>query len=143
MTGTPLRRSSGTTAPPVRALHLGLGSFFRAHQAWYTDRADDSWGIAAFTGRSPTLARALEAQDGLYTLITRGAEVDEFAVVRSVSEAHAAADHDAWLDHWRRPAVSVLTVTVTEAGYRPDGAASAPARIVAGCSPAGPRTPGR
>ncbi len=26
-------------AAPVRIVHLGLGNFFRAHQAWYTDRA--------------------------------------------------------------------------------------------------------
>jgi len=62
-------------APPVRAVHLGLGSFFRAHQAWYTDRASDAgeWGIAAYSGRRPDLPRALTAQDGLYTLVTRAA----------------------------------------------------------------------
>ena len=67
-----LRRSAA--APPVRAVHLGLGSFSRAHQAWYTDRAPDAadWGIAGFTGRRPDLADALAAQDGLYTLVTRG-----------------------------------------------------------------------
>jgi fructuronate reductase len=61
-----------TPAPPVRAVHLGLGAFFRAHQAWYTDRASDGaeWGIAAFTGRRPDLADALRGQDGLYTLVT-------------------------------------------------------------------------
>jgi fructuronate reductase len=117
---TPLRRS--TEPPPVRALHLGLGSFFRAHQAWYTHRADDDWGIAAFTGRRPDLARTLEAQDGLYTLITRAADGDEFDVVRSVARAHAAADHDAWLGYCASPAVRVITVTVTEAGYLRDGA---------------------
>ena len=39
---------------PVRLVHLGLGGFFRAHQAWYTGAAPDAeqWGIAAFTGRS-------------------------------------------------------------------------------------------
>src|SRR3954451_5703065 len=83
---TPLRRSAA--APPVRAVHLGLGSFFRAHQAWYTDRAGDGCGIAAFTGRRPDLAQALAAQDGLYTLVTRGAERDTFDVVRSVARAH-------------------------------------------------------
>ncbi|MFC6344947.1 glucuronate isomerase, partial [Nocardioides hankookensis] len=58
---------------PVRAVHLGLGAFFRAHQAWYTDRAPDAddWGIAAFTGRSATLAERLRAQDCAYTLVTR------------------------------------------------------------------------
>ena len=54
-----------TPAPPVRHVHLGLGNFFRAHQAWYTAHASDGgeWGIAAFTGRSPDLARAMAAQE--------------------------------------------------------------------------------
>jgi fructuronate reductase len=143
VTASHLHRGSSAT-PPVRALHLGLGSFFRAHQAWYTDRAADAdeWGIAAFTGRRPDLARALEAQDGLYTLVTRGAEGDACSVVRSVSAARAADDHDAWLRLMARPEVQVLTITVTEAGY---GAGGAPARIVAGlqarrASDAGPLT---
>jgi len=109
-------------APPVRAVHLGLGGFFRAHQAWYTDRAGDDWGIAAFTGRRPDLARALAAQDGLYTLVRRGADGDEFDVVGSVARAHAADEHDAWLRYCSSPDVRVVTVTVTEAGYRPDAA---------------------
>jgi fructuronate reductase len=116
-------------APPVRAVHLGLGSFFRAHQAWYTDRAGDDWGIAAFTGRRPDLARALAAQDGLYTLITRGADGDAFDVVRSVARAHAADERDAWLGYLASADVRVVTLTVTEAGYRPD---AAPARLLAG-----------
>ncbi len=127
MTGRPLRRGTGA-APGVRAVHLGLGSFFRAHQAWYTDRAGDGagdgeggqagpWGIAAVTGRRPDLADALTAQDGLYTLVTRGADGDRFDVVRSVVRAHAAADTDAWLTLLADPAVRVVTTTVTEAGY--------------------------
>lgn len=106
-------------APPVRIVHLGLGSFFRAHQAWYTDRAPDAhdWGIAAFTGRRSTLADALTAQQGLYTLVTRGHDKDEFSVIRSVAEAHAATDHAAWLRCWQSPDLAVLTLTVTEAGY--------------------------
>jgi fructuronate reductase len=112
-------------------VHLGLGSFFRAHQAWYTDRAADAedWGIAAFPGRSRELADALTAQDGLYTLITRAAGGDEFDVVRSVVRAHAAGDSEAWLGYLASPDVRVVTVTVTEAGYRPD---AAPARLLAG-----------
>ena len=47
------RRRDGRPAAPVRIVHLGLGNFFRAHQAWYTEHAPDAaeWGIAAFTGR--------------------------------------------------------------------------------------------
>jgi len=120
-----------TPAPPVRAVHLGLGAFFRAHQAWYTDRADDGadWGIAAFTGRRPDLADALRGQDGLYTLVTRRADGDEFGVVRSVARAHAADDSDPWRRYLASPDVRVVTLTVTEAGYRPD---AAPARLLAG-----------
>ena len=78
MTGA--ARRDAPPGPPGRGLvHLGLGSFFRAHQAWYTDHAPDAaeWGIAAFTGRRPDLADALAAQDGLYTLITRGPAGDD------------------------------------------------------------------
>jgi fructuronate reductase len=112
---TGLRRT--TAAPPVRAAHLGLGAFFRAHQAWYTDRAGDGWGIAAFTGRRPDLADALSTQDGLYTLVTRGAAGDDFARVRSIARAFPGGDHDTWLSTIASPEVRLLTTTITEAGY--------------------------
>ncbi len=106
-------------APPVRLVHLGLGNFFRAHQAWYTDRAPDAgdWGIAAFTGRRGELAEALNDQDCLYTLITRAADGDRFEVIGSLAHAHPATDHEAWLAYLRSPDVRAVTLTVTEAGY--------------------------
>jgi fructuronate reductase len=109
----------GRAAAPVRLVHLGLGNFFRAHQAWYTERAPDAgeWGIAAFEGRGSGVAETLAAQDGLYTLVTRATAGDRFDVVGSVSRAHAAADHDAWLGCLASPQVRAVTVTVTEAGY--------------------------
>ncbi len=112
-----LRRSA--PPPPVRVVHLGLGAFSRAHQAWYTDRSadGDGWGIAAFTGRRPDLAEALSAQDGLYTLVTRGADGDTFATVGSLARAVPGGDHVTWLDAVASPDVRVLTTTVTEAGY--------------------------
>ena len=42
-----------------------------------------AWGIAAFSGRRPDLASALAAQDGLYTLVTRGPAEDDFDVDRA------------------------------------------------------------
>jgi fructuronate reductase len=103
----------------VALVHLGLGNFFRAHQAWYTERSPDAaeWGIAAFAGRGATLADAMTTQDGLYTLITRAADGDRFEVIGSVCRAHAAADHQAWLDYLASPRVKAVTITVTEAGY--------------------------
>ena len=79
--------SRARPGPPVRLVHLGLGNFFRAHQGWYTDRAGDGWGIAAFSGRSAELAEALTAQDGLYTLITRAGDGDRLDVISSLARA--------------------------------------------------------
>ena len=104
---------------PVRIVHLGLGNFHRAHQAWYTDHSPDAdqWGIAAFTGRRSDTADALAPQDGLYTLITRSAEGDRYEVIGALSAVHPAAEHEAYLDYLRRPEVAIVTITVTEAGY--------------------------
>lgn len=110
----------GRAAAPVRLLHLGLGNFFRAHQAWYTDRAPDAaeWGIAAFTGHGVSpLVDQLNAQDGLYTLVSRAADRDRFEVLSSLTRAHAVEDHDAWLAYFEAPETAAVTVTVTEAGY--------------------------
>jgi fructuronate reductase len=158
-----LSRSAGhgRAAAPVRLVHLGLGNFYRAHQAWYTDRAPDAgdWGYAAFSGRRAELADTLNAQEGLYTLVTRAADGDRFDVLASISRAHAGADHQAWLGYLGSPEVRAVTITVTEAGYlrgaggglnrdhpqvRADVEAlrgdlgavarTAPARLVAGCA---------
>jgi fructuronate reductase len=161
--GGELSRAAGHGRPaaPVRLVHLGLGNFYRAHQAWYTDRAPDAgdWGYAAFTGRRAELADALNAQEGLYTLVTRAADGDRFEVLSSISRAHAGGDHEAWLGYLASPDVRAVTITVTEAGYvrGPDGGLdrdrdqvkadvealrkdlgavvrTAPARLVAGCA---------
>lgn len=152
MTAASLSRSShGRPAPPVRLLHLGLGNFFRAHQAWYTERAPEreAWGYAAFSGRSAGVVEALRAQEGLYTVITRSPDEDRFEVVGSLAESYPAGDHEAWRRLFGGPDLAAVTVTVTEAGYDParpeveadlaalrqDATApvrSAPARLLAG-----------
>jgi fructuronate reductase len=106
-------------AAPIRIVHLGLGNFHRAHQAWYTAHSPDAdkWGVAAFTGRRRDTADALAPQDGLYTLITRSAEGDSFELVGALSAVHAAAEHEQYLDYLSRPEVAIVTITVTEAGY--------------------------
>ena len=116
----PADRLSRTDRPPVRIAHLGLGNFFRAHQAWYTSVAPDAgrWGIAAFSGRSADLASSLEEQAGLYTLVVRGPERDDLSVVGSVAAAHAGTDSVAWRNYLSRVDVAVITLTVTEVAYR-------------------------
>ena len=106
----------------MRIVHLGLGNFFRAHPAWYTEHAPDGreWGVAAFTGRSAGAAAELAEQDGLFTLLVRGAEGDRPEVVSSVSEVHSSQVLGAWRACFARPELAIVTTTVTEAGYRRD-----------------------
>ncbi|GIG20435.1 mannitol dehydrogenase [Cellulomonas chitinilytica] len=109
---------------PVRVVHLGLGAFARAHQLWYTHQANervdpaDRWGVAAFTGRSPVAAQALATQDGRYTVLVRSADGDTPTVVDSLVSVHDGTDGTAWRGHLSRAEVGVVTLTVTEAGYR-------------------------
>lgn len=105
---------------PVRLVHLGLGAFHRAHQAWYTAHADPDreWGIAAFTGRSPEAATTLARQDDVYTLLTRGPDGDHLETVESIVAAHDGGDTEKLRDYLARPEVTVVTLTVTEKGYR-------------------------
>ncbi len=114
--------SEAGAAPPVRVVHLGLGAFFRAHQAWYTHAAntagDDASGIAAFTGRRPDAALPLAEQDGLYHLLVRDAGGDRTELVASIAGAHDGADATTWKRYLASPEVGCVTLTVTEAGYR-------------------------
>jgi len=140
------RAATGLPAYPIRAVHLGLGAFHRAHQAWYAHASGDEWGIAAFTGRRPDAARPLTEQDGLYTLLVRGPDNDGAEIVRSISAAHDGADADALSRYLADPAVSVVTLTITEAGYNrgPDGRFAADGDIAALRSGGAPVTaPGR
>lgn len=117
-----LSRRAGAARPaaPVRLIHLGLGDFFRAHQAWYTEHAPDGeeWGFAAFGGHEAS--DLLAAQQGLYTLITRSAHGDRFEVIATVSEAWPATDHDALLRLFRAPEVAAVTITELGARDHPD-----------------------
>jgi fructuronate reductase len=102
-----------------RLVHLGLGSFFRAHQVWYTQHAPDGgdWAYTAFTGRRPDLARTLSGQDGRYTLVTRAADRDRFEVIDRVRDARPADDHEGWRRALADPRTAAVTITVTEAAY--------------------------
>ncbi|HEX3907791.1 MAG TPA: mannitol dehydrogenase family protein [Mycobacteriales bacterium] len=136
-TPSPLSRRAGDgrESAPVRQVHLGLGGFFRAHQAWYTEHCPDrdEWGIAAFTGRSRDLADTLTGQDSLYTLVTRSPSEDRFEVVSSLSACYRGSDQETFRARLASAQVRLLTLTITEAGYRREatGLASVPDRLVA------------
>lgn len=116
---TPLRRdTTGLTAQrDPRIVHIGLGAFHRAHQAWYTQHANDNWGIIAFTGRSPHAATQLTQQDGIYTLVTRSAQGDTHEIIDTITAAHDGNDLTTLTAHIAAATTAIITLTITEAGY--------------------------
>ena len=114
------RQEHGRPVAPVRMVHLGVGNFFRAHQAWFTEHSQDAaqWGYAAFTGRSAAIADDLAVQDGIYTLLVREPDGDRPEVVSSLSAVHPGSDVAALRRYFASPDLALVTSTVTEAGYR-------------------------
>ena len=123
------RRSlGGRPCVPARApaqagiVHLGLGSFHRAHQALYTARALDGeagpWGIVGVAGRSRRVADAMRAQDGLYCILELGGAQPAPLVVNVHTELLVAAEQPlAVLACVADPGTRIATLTVTERGY--------------------------
>ncbi|HWN28607.1 MAG TPA: mannitol dehydrogenase family protein [Actinomycetospora sp.] len=111
----------------VRMVHLGAGAFFRAHTAVLTEDADsgvparDRWGIAAVAHSSRAVVRALRARDGRYGVVELGGGAVRARDVGAVREALVGADEPAAVRaRLADPEVTVVTVTVTEAGYHHD-----------------------
>ena len=131
------RRGLGGLGPvpahaPAQAgiVHLGLGSFHRAHQALYTARALEHeagpWGIVGVASRSRAITDAMRAQDGLYSVLELGGADPEPLVVGVHSELLVAADQPLdVVDRLADPATRIATLTVTEQGYTAGSATGA------------------
>ncbi len=110
---------------PNVILHLGIGSFHRAHQAWYLHRliasGDTSWSLAAATIR-PEMAGLLDdlaRQDGAYTLETVTPEGRrEYELIRSIRRIVRWDEQlRGLIDVGAEPATRIISFTVTEGGY--------------------------
>jgi D-arabinitol 4-dehydrogenase len=111
-------------------LHLGLGSFHRAHQAVYLHRlresGDRSWSIVAGNIRADmeATAAALAAQGGAYTLetVSPGGE-RRYERITSIREVVAFEPTLArLLEVGAAASTRIVSFTVTEAGYYLDAA---------------------
>lgn len=111
-------------------LHLGLGSFHRAHQAVYLqdlhDAGDDRWVLVGGNLR-PDMADvvdALRAQGGTYTVETISPQGERrYRRIDCIREVVAFdATLRALIDRAADPATRIISFTVTEAGYYLDGA---------------------
>ncbi len=106
----------------IGIVHIGLGAFHKAHQAYYTDQAlgnaGGDWKIAAVSLRNTTLPEQLNDQNGLYTLITRSGDQNSARVIASIDHALSARQApDRFMSLLCNPAVRIVTVTITEKGY--------------------------
>ncbi|AMM23912.1 D-arabinitol 4-dehydrogenase [Variovorax sp. PAMC 28711] len=106
-------------------LHLGLGSFHRAHQAVYLqqliDLGDTRWSISGANLR-PDMAdvlAALQSQGGAYTLETVTPEgVYSYQRIASIREVLPyQKDLAAVIARGADAATRIISFTVTEAGY--------------------------
>ena len=109
------------TALKTGHVHLGLGGFHRAHQAYYTESVlnagDLNWGILGVSLRSPAMRDALCTQDGLYTLSSRG-EDETHHIIGAVHRLMVAPENPAALiQAMVDPAVKLVSLTITEKGY--------------------------
>ncbi|WP_333832482.1 mannitol dehydrogenase family protein [Rubrimonas sp.] len=120
----PAERLARTAPPtPVGIVHLGLGAFFRAHGAIYVEEAmaasGGAWGVLGVSLQSPVTRDRLAPQGGTYTALELGPEGDAARHVQSVQGALVAReDPVAVLEAMAAPGVRIVSLTVTEKGYR-------------------------
>jgi len=109
----------------IGIVHFGVGNFHRSHQAVYIDRllqdGEHEWAICGVgvTDRDRSMADALAAQDGLYTLTLRHPDgAEEMSVIGSIRRyLHAGDGADAVVEQLAHPDVRIVSLTITEGGY--------------------------
>lgn len=115
------------TALVPSVVHLSVGSFHRSHQAVYFEelarRGHTGWGLVGVGLRRPDMQAALVAQDGLYTVVSRGRDGDHAQVVGVIRRyLLAPQDGAAVVAALADPRTRLVTLTVTAAGYGVDPA---------------------
>lgn len=106
-------------------VHIGLGNFHRAHQAWYLHRLMQQgdaygWAIIGAGVRAGDDAQRerLAAQDYLTTLIELDPKGRSAEVVGSmIGFVPVQEDNAALIEQMADPAIRIVALTVTESGY--------------------------
>lgn len=113
------------TALTPAVVHMSVGHFHRAHQAVYFDdlarRGVRGWGLVGVGLRRREMQDALAAQDGLYTVVERGARGDRARVVGAMRGYLFAPDApEAVVERLAHRHTRLVTFTVTGAAYHVD-----------------------
>lgn len=106
-------------------VHIGVGGFHRAHQAWYLDSllaqgGTRDWSICGvlLLPHDRRMYEAMRSQDCLYTVVERGPEGESPRIIGSITEVlFAPEDPKAVLEKMASPDCRIVTLTITEGGY--------------------------
>lgn len=106
----------------VGIVHLGLGSFHKAHQATLTHQVlqqqPDAWRIFGVSLRSKQPKKDLLPQNCLFTLVSKGQGGAKYEVIASIADAACLVDDfDKVLANLASEKTKIVTITVTEKAY--------------------------
>lgn len=112
-------------------VHIGVGNFHRAHEAYYTnllleDATQHAWGICgvALMPTDEQLFKALQQQENEYTLTVcgRNGEDQAYRIGSLVELIWGVENPQAVIDKIAQPEIKIITLTITEGGYNMDKA---------------------
>ncbi|MGB6151742.1 MAG: mannitol dehydrogenase family protein [Pricia sp.] len=107
-------------------VHIGVGGFHRAHQAFYTDTLLEKfgvseWGICGIGLREGDrkIYDVLKNQNGLYTLIVQhpDGKIESKVIGSLVDFVLGVDDSVAVIDRMAHPDTKIVSLTITEGGY--------------------------
>lgn len=106
-------------------VHIGVGNFHRAHQAWYLHRLMQKgeatgWAIIGGSVRAQdiSLRAKLQAQDHLTSLIELDPDRSNVEVVGSMIDyASIETNNEDLIGKMAHSAIRIVSLTVTEGGY--------------------------
>ena len=113
-------------AQKVGMVHIGVGGFHRAHQAYYTHKlmegfSASGWSICGVGLREGDrkIHDVLNKQDGLYTLIVKHPDGKiEPQIIGSIIDFKLGVDEaESVLEIMASPDTKIVSLTITEGGY--------------------------
>ena len=114
------------TSLKVGIVHVGVGGFHRAHQAFYTHLLQEKenaseWGICGIGLRKgdQKIHDVLQKQDGMYTLIIKHPDGNiDSQVIGSIIDFKLGYDTPkVVVDQMAHPDTKIVSLTITEGGY--------------------------